>query len=113
MIPRPCNGCGALTRSQPCTRCRRHRDRATDRGKRQRRPFTNTERQRRAQAVAAHRATYGDWCPGIPALNRPVHRSTDLTADHVQAVGAGGTEDGPLVVRCRSCNSAKAARFSG
>jgi hypothetical protein len=40
---------------------------------------------------------------------RPAHPSADLTADHAGMVGMGHPEDGPLVVRCRSCNSARAA----
>jgi len=31
--------------------------------------------------------------------------SADLTADHVHEVRLGGAERGPLVVRCRPCNS--------
>jgi 5-methylcytosine-specific restriction protein A len=62
------------------------------------------ERKRRAAVVAAHRAEYGDWCPG---WQRPAHPSTDLTADHLLAVAAGGDEGGSLAVLCRSCNGSK------
>lgn len=94
-----CPGCSTLHNGTGrCARC-------TTRGKRQRRPYTNAEKQRRAAAVQAWRETHGDWCPG---WGRPAHPSTDLTADHVHAVAAGGAEDGPLGVLCRACNGAKA-----
>lgn len=41
---------------------------------------------------------------------REPHPSSDLTADHPHAVGAGGDERQTLTVLCRSCNGAKAAR---
>jgi hypothetical protein len=59
--------------------------------------------------VAAHRATVGDWCPGVPELGRAAHAAANLSADHVVEVAAGGPEDGPLVVRCVPCNSARSA----
>lgn len=62
------------------------------------------ERQRRAAVVEAWRQEYGDWCPGY---RRPGHGATDLCADHLTPVGAGGAEDGPLSVLCRPCNSRK------
>ena len=53
---------------------------------------------------------WGDWCPGYHERpGRPAHPSADLTADHAGMVGLGHPESGPLVVRCRSCNSARAA----
>lgn len=54
-------------------------------------------------AIAAHRAEFGDWCPGY---ERAPHPATDLTTDHVQArsLAAG------LAVLCRSCNGRKGAR---
>jgi hypothetical protein len=58
-----------------------------------------------AVLVAEYRATVGDWCPGIPWLDVGAHPSADLTADHVRPVAQGGSEFGPRVVRCRSCNS--------
>lgn len=68
---------------------------------------TWSERKRRARAVDEHRAEHGDWCPGY---QRPAHEATDLTADHIQSVAAGGRPDGPHQVLCRACNSAKGAR---
>lgn len=62
------------------------------------------ERQRRAAHVQAWIEEYGYLCPGY--LRLP-HQATDLCADHVHPVGAGGSEHGPLTVLCRSCNSRK------
>lgn len=87
-----------------CESCANHVEAERTRGKRARRPYTARERTRRAEAVAAHRAEHGDWCPG---WQRPPHPSGDLTADHVVPVGAGGAEQGDLTVLCRSCNSRK------
>jgi hypothetical protein len=67
------------------------------------------EQQRRRKAVAWWRATVGDWCPGVPELGRGAHPAANLSADHVVEVAAGGREDGPLVVRCVPCNSARSA----
>jgi 5-methylcytosine-specific restriction protein A len=82
-----------------------------DRVKRSRRPRVSyTKEQRRAAAVAEHRATVGDWCPGVPELGRPAHPTANLTADHVIPVdGRPWLESGPLVVRCVPCNSARGA----
>ncbi|WP_182357764.1 HNH endonuclease [Tomitella gaofuii] len=70
---------------------------------------TWAERQRRAGVVESWRKFRGDWCPGF---ERPPHRSSDLTADHVTPVASGGAADGPLGVLCRSCNSRKGVRLS-
>lgn len=107
MPTRPCLDCGRLSSGSRCPDHARVIARRTTRAKRQRRPYTAAERDRRAAAVAAHRATYGDWCPG---WRRPAHYATDLTADHVVAVAAGGREDGALGVLCRPCNGAKRDR---
>jgi 5-methylcytosine-specific restriction protein A len=108
-LVRPCLDCGRSVRGHPrCTDCQRERDRA----KRARRPDLHAdthERERRRRVVADHRARIGDWCPGIPELRRGAHPSADLTADHLIEVAAGGLASGPLVVRCRSCNSARSA----
>jgi hypothetical protein len=57
--------------------------------------------------VAAHRELVGNWCPGW--ADREPHPAADLTADHAIPVSKGGLH-GPLVVRCRRCNSARGAR---
>ena len=67
---------------------------------RQRKAVRNAEAARAAEAVAAHRARYGDWCPG---WGRGPHRSSDLTADHVTPISKGGA-GGKLRVLCRECN---------
>jgi 5-methylcytosine-specific restriction protein A len=106
-LHRPCLDCGATVRGKSrCWSCQRDHDRR----KNQRRPDLHAdarERERRRRAVADHRAIVGDWCPGW--AGRPAHPSADLTADHVREVRLGGQVRGRLVVRCRSCNSAKAA----
>lgn len=105
-----CLDCGALfrpegSRKSRCVACHAAKERT-----RAPRPSGATrdwrERQRRAQAVADHRATVGDVCPG---WRGPAHAATDLTADHVDPVARGGDPRGLLVVLCRSCNSSKRA----
>lgn len=103
---RPCLGCGQTVRGKTrCADCQRQ----LDQRKNQRRPDLHAdahERERRRRAVADHRAIVGDWCPGW--AGRPAHPSADLTADHAREVRLGGHVTGRLVVRCRSCNAAKA-----
>jgi hypothetical protein len=110
-LKRACLGCGKLGRwRHRCPRCEAMRQRA----KAARRPDLHNdraERRRRAAAVAAHRATVGDWCPGVPELGCGAHPAAHLSADHVAEVGAGGHPGGPLVVRCGPCNSARSANL--
>jgi 5-methylcytosine-specific restriction protein A len=113
-LVRTCLGCGTLVRGKTrCVDCQRARDLAKSRAKAARRPDLHAdahERRRRARVVADHRAIVGDWCPGWE--RKPAHPSADLTADHVREVGRGGRPDGPLVVRCRSCNAARSAHLA-
>jgi hypothetical protein len=94
-----------------CFGCQRERQRAKD----ARRPLrrTGAEQQRRRAAVAEHVAVHGYVCPGCPPYGNHPHFAdpvtNPLTAEHVIAVGAGGPEDGPLRVLCRSGNSALGA----
>ena len=107
-LARPCISCGTTVRGKArCPACQGQADRA----KRARRPDLDDhhERERRRRVVADHRSLLGDWCPGLPDLRRPAHPAADLTADHVREVALGGRPDGPLVVRCRSCNAARSA----
>jgi len=104
MVKRPCLDCGRLSAETRCPEHRRIKDTIKLRAKRERRPRIASEDGRRARAVAAHRATVGDWCPG---WNCDPHPSSDLTADHPVAVGSGGAERQPLAVLCRACNGAK------
>lgn len=107
MPPRPCLTCGKSSRGNRCPIHAGQVEYRRTQAKRARRPYTAAEQQRRARTVAAWRATYGDWCPG---WGRAAHPSADLTADHDHAVGAGGSEGGPLTVLCRACNGRKGAR---
>jgi hypothetical protein len=79
--------------------------------KRARRPDLDdrAERNRRRRLVADHRATVGDWCPGLE--DHPAHPSADLVADHVVEVAISGLATGPLRVLCRSENSRRSARI--
>jgi 5-methylcytosine-specific restriction enzyme A len=108
-LTRPCLNCGKAVRGKPrCSDCKR----TTSQAKRARRPDLDDhhERERRRRVVADHRALLGDWCPGW--TGQPAHPSADLTADHVREVAKGGQPDGRLVVRCRSCNSARSAHLA-
>jgi hypothetical protein len=82
-----------------------------DRVKRAKRPDLDDhhERERRRRLVADHRATVGDWCPGLE--DHPAHPSADLVADHVIEVAITGLATGPLRVLCRSENSRRSARI--
>src|SRR5512133_3603833 len=104
---RPCLDCAKAVRGKPrCRDCQANRDRA----KAAKRPDmrTHAETQRRRRLVATHRATVGDWCPGLG--DHPAHPSADLVADHVIEVAAGGPEAGPLRVLCRAENGRRSAR---
>jgi 5-methylcytosine-specific restriction enzyme A len=103
---RRCLDCNTSVRGKPrCASCQRDRDRA----KRARRPDLDdaAERKRRQRLVAEHRATIGDWCPGLG--QHPAHPSADLVADHIVEVAAGGPASGPLRVLCRAENSRRSA----
>lgn len=108
---RACLDCRTLVRGKTrCVDCQRRHGLAKSRAKAARRSGLHAdayERERRRRVVADHRAMVGDWCPGRE--RRPAHPSADLTADHVREVARGGRPDGPLVVRCRSCNAARSA----
>jgi hypothetical protein len=78
-LKRPCLDCGKLGRwRHRCPRCQAE----VDRRKVHARPDLHddaAERRRRARAVADHRATVGDWCPGLadhPAHPRPTWSPT-------------------------------------
>jgi 5-methylcytosine-specific restriction endonuclease McrA len=64
------------------------------------RRFYSSEAWRRAAAAQVRREP---WCASCGA-------TTDLTADHVTAIAAGGHPFGPLATLCRSCNGRKGAR---
>jgi hypothetical protein len=104
---RPCLNCAKPVRGKP--RCRDCQGLA-DQAKRAKRPDLDDhhERERRRRLVAEHRATIGDWCPGLE--DHPAHPSADLTADHVVEVAISGLATGPLRVLCRQENSRRSAR---
>jgi hypothetical protein len=105
-LKRTCLRCGRLVRGV-CGPCATNRERA----KTAKRPLrkSNAAKVSNAQLVSDHRATVGDWCPGLPG-ERPAHPSADLVADHVIEVCRGSDElTSRRVVRCRSCNSARSA----
>src|ERR1700678_3185434 len=54
-----------------------------------------------AKKVRAHKALFGDWCPG---WGRSAHYSADLCLDHDKRLDPKG-EFGKVL--CRSCNSRK------
>jgi 5-methylcytosine-specific restriction enzyme A len=107
-LTRPCLDCRKPVRGKPrCRDCRANHARA----KAAKRPDLNNrqERERRRRLVADHRATIGDWCPGLE--DHPAHPSADLTADHVVEVAVTGLATGPLRVLCRSENSRRSANL--
>jgi len=109
-LTRPCLDCGKAVRGKPrCRDCQTNHHRA----KRARRPDLDDhrERERRRRLIAEHRATIGDWCPGLE--DHPAHPSADLVADHVIEVAISGLATGPLRVLCRSENSRRSANLLG
>ncbi|MFC0438771.1 HNH endonuclease [Kutzneria buriramensis] len=108
---RPCLDCSALHRNRSrCDSCQARWDRAHDagRGSATERGYDAAYQRLAGQIVAEHRGRSGDWCPG---WQRPAHQATDLTADHIVPLAAGGSnEQHNLAVLCRSCNSAKRER---
>ena len=107
-LTRPCLGCGKAVRGKPrCRDCTTTHERA----RRAKRPDLDDhhERERRRRLVADHRATIGDWCPGLE--DHPAHPSADLVADHVVEVAVSGLETGPLRVLCRAENGRRSARI--
>lgn len=104
-------GCPTLT---PRTRCPTH-ERVQQRAKDAKRPQRRTHQAitTNAQLVQAWVDEHGWWCPGLadgPGAHAN-HPSTDLVADHVVPVAAGGAEDGAKRVICRPGNSARTANL--
>jgi 5-methylcytosine-specific restriction enzyme A len=107
-LARPCLDCGKAVRGKPrCRDCHAKVEQA----KRAKRPDLDDhhERERRRRLVADHRATVGDWCPGLE--DHPAHPSADLVADHVVEVAISGLASGPLRVLCRQENGRRSARI--
>ncbi len=101
-----CTVCGVAT-SRPGSRCTIH---ARQSNRSHHNALYNTREWQRlsARVIARHRGQYGNWCPGY---GRDPHPASDLTADHVVPLAAGGAplDRGNLAVLCRSCNSTKGA----
>jgi hypothetical protein len=106
-LTRPCLDCGKAVRGK--TRCRDCQAKQ-DQVKRAKRLDLDDhhERERRRRLVADHRATIGDWCPGLE--DHPAHPTADLVADHVIEVAVSGLATGPLRVLCRQENGRRSAR---
>lgn len=107
---RTCLDCGRPAPGSRCPSCRAERQRAKDARRPTRR--SHAEQERRRRLVAEHVEEYGWWCPGAADLDHGAHgvEPGELTADHLTPVAAGGREDGPLRVLCRSKNSGRGAR---
>lgn len=105
-VQRPCARCSRPCWGVHCRPC--HRVLNASQGRRTALSNNWSERKRRRRCVEEHRKAYGDVCPGWGV---PAHAASDLCADHVVPVAAGGDESGPLSVLCRRCNSAKRDRI--
>lgn len=110
MPKRPCLDCGRLTTNS--SRCDEHQQawqarQNQRRGSAHQRGYDTTWRRTAAAAVAAHRAEYGDWCPGYQVQPHP---AANLTADHVVPKARGGSDEPDNIqVLCVACNSRKGA----
>jgi 5-methylcytosine-specific restriction enzyme A len=98
MAHMPClePGCGRISDG---SRCPEHRKMRT--------AIRSADRGIAARVVAHHPACQ---CQGCGLHEGPCGSTSDLTADHVVPLAAGGTHDGPRQVLCRRCNSSKGAR---
>jgi 5-methylcytosine-specific restriction protein A len=105
-----CTVCGVVT-SRAGSRCAAHARRSSP--SRHSGIYRTREWQRlSARVLRAWRGQHGDWCPGY---QRPAHRASDLTVDHVVPLAAGGApyDVANTQVLCRSCNSSKGASTDG
>lgn len=84
-----CTVCGVVT-SGPGSRCTVHA-RQSNRSRHNAVYSTRAWQRLSARVVARHRGQYGNWCPGF---GRDPHPATDLTADHVVPLAAGGAPFG-------------------
>jgi 5-methylcytosine-specific restriction protein A len=101
-----CTVCGAVT-SRSGSRCTVH---ARQSNRSRNNPFYQTRTWQRLsrRVIARHRGQYGNTCPGY---GREAHPASDMTADHIVPLAAGGAplDLANLAVLCRSCNSTKGA----
>ena len=101
-----CTVCGVII-SRTGSRCTQHA-RQSNRSRHNALCSTRAWQRLSARVLRAWRGERGDWCPGY---QRPAHRASDLTVDHVVPLAAGGAPFaiGNTAVLCRSCNSTKGA----
>jgi 5-methylcytosine-specific restriction protein A len=101
-----CTVCGVVT-SQRGSRCTTHA-RQSNRSRHNALYDTRAWQSLSVRVIARHRGQYGNWCPGY---GRDPHPASNLTADHIVPLAAGGAplDIGNLAVLCRSCNSTKGA----
>jgi 5-methylcytosine-specific restriction protein A len=101
-------------KNQPCPRCRRRQcvckpgDKpkpfAKSAPRAQRRPYYDKYASQRRQAVEEWRQANGDYCPMCGRYDFDKNgRPLKLTADHIDPVALGGSEDGPMGVHCIDC----------
>jgi 5-methylcytosine-specific restriction protein A len=104
-----CTVCGVVT-SRPGSRCTEHA-RQSNRSRHNALYSTRAWQRLSVRVLRAWRGQHGDWCPGY---QRDAHPASDLTADHIVPLAAGGAplDFANLAVLCRSCNSTKGARPS-
>ncbi|MCC6227392.1 MAG: HNH endonuclease [Microthrixaceae bacterium] len=101
-----CTVCGVVT-SRAGSRCTEHA-RQSNRSRHNALYSTRAWQRLSARVLRAWRGEHGNWCPGD---ERPAHRASDLTVDHVVPLAAGGApfDVANTSVLCRSCNSTKGA----
>jgi 5-methylcytosine-specific restriction protein A len=101
-----CTVCGVVT-SRAGSRCTEHA-RQSNRSRHNALYNTRAWQRLSARVLRAWRGEHGYWCPGY---QRPAHRASDLTVDHVVPLAAGGApfDIANTSVLCRSCNSTKGA----
>jgi len=101
---RPCLACGTPTPHSRCEPCAAAR--AADLERRRQRPSTSRRGYgTRWQRLSRRARVLQPWCSRCGT-------TVDLTADHVDALAAGGTrtprvDDGSIDVLCRRCNASK------
>jgi hypothetical protein len=98
-------GCVSLTSTTRCTIHERQRQRARNLARPERR--TSAYQRYMRQSKQAWIATHGTLCNGYG--HQPPHlvAEAELTMDHVVPLARGGDPFGPVVGRCRPCNSTR------
>ncbi len=101
-----CPICSVVT-SRAGSRCTEHA-RQSNRSRHNGLYSTRAWQRLSARVLRSWRGEHGNWCPGY---DRPAHRASDLTVDHVVPLAAGGApfDIANTSVLCRACNSTKGA----